>query len=832
MLSDEKLQWLQSTLKINVRHQDVEVPQQEDFLRRARGPEYEDEEKKVGFRAHLTKAVTPEQLELQKERAEGTHRVTQMYTDEEVAQNKVYVSDKGKLEREDGERLSGEMIYSVQAESGEMVTGEENAFRLIDTKTGNVFPSDMRFLDAEKFARNSKGAYRFENLHHSSLAQGGDVRGAGVIKVSHGEINSISNTSGHYKPRFEHLLQVVEGLISSGALLQQDIVDHEGRSAKESHPKAYELYKKLQPRVEALGQDKARIGEIVQQLSGGEVAEEDAKSLGGELDRLTRGADLVTKGLEALRKMGIGASNRLKDVEVTLNYASETSNGAEFVTSKATDKMKLSELVMGQGSKTPELLDPAPLEQPNVVMSQTYLHATFGEDGTIEIEQSQDEVETESRKDDEDITNKYLSSDDGEGHVVYTSDQSPPEEKVEVTAPVDGTATVQTDDDFNKYLTNSDEDDHDNYTEDDNLNLTQPLGNQNENTQDEDRFNKYLSDQTDEDNVYSPEQEQMASEQGSDTENQPLRNLMADNSYTVVSGVKTFDSGRVELAEETTSPLRQNLAENTYTLGEDGKQFGDGHVEANDETPNDQRTKYLHEEEPSDAPVGLNLSPESQNDTNMISQSDSYTIEGEVMTFGDGRVEVVVKTPEQLEKERQAVEKDKQEKAEAILKEARRKAASRQADGKNAMMDELDSFAKDGTVPLPKDGIRDPGPIDAPYQGEDLTDDVKGTVNDQGEEVAAKLLKTREQEEQYLERLRQERLAEAKSAGEEIRKGLRPEDRVGGKERVVEGKFGEVKDTTVSEGQAPELDHAKWDKEVGKLNRDLDNLNREDDRAR
>jgi hypothetical protein len=57
-------------------------------------------------------------------------------------------------------------------------------------------------------------------FHHSSFLAGGDVAGAGEIKVERGELKGISNKSGHYRPGPEHLVQVLQELRSRGVKLE------------------------------------------------------------------------------------------------------------------------------------------------------------------------------------------------------------------------------------------------------------------------------------------------------------------------------------------------------------------------------------------------------------------------------------------------------------------------------------------------------------------------------------------------------------------------------------------------------------------------------------
>jgi hypothetical protein len=55
-----------------------------------------------------------------------------------------------------------------------------------------------------------------KGVHHSTPVAGGPVAGAGMLTVKAGQIVDMDDTSGHYKPQAEHLLQTVEWLREKG----------------------------------------------------------------------------------------------------------------------------------------------------------------------------------------------------------------------------------------------------------------------------------------------------------------------------------------------------------------------------------------------------------------------------------------------------------------------------------------------------------------------------------------------------------------------------------------------------------------------------------------
>jgi hypothetical protein len=61
--------------------------------------------------------------------------------------------------------------------------------------------------------------HRLGIFHHSSFLAGGDVAGAGEIKVERGVVKSVTNKSGHYTPTSEEMVQVFEELEARGVNL-------------------------------------------------------------------------------------------------------------------------------------------------------------------------------------------------------------------------------------------------------------------------------------------------------------------------------------------------------------------------------------------------------------------------------------------------------------------------------------------------------------------------------------------------------------------------------------------------------------------------------------
>ncbi len=76
-------------------------------------------------------------------------------------------------------------------------------------------------------------SHKISRFHHSSFLAGGDVAGAGEIKVNNGKLTGITNKSGHYRPGPEYLVQVLKefrerGTGLSGVYLKAFFTDAQG----------------------------------------------------------------------------------------------------------------------------------------------------------------------------------------------------------------------------------------------------------------------------------------------------------------------------------------------------------------------------------------------------------------------------------------------------------------------------------------------------------------------------------------------------------------------------------------------------------------------------
>jgi hypothetical protein len=160
----------------------------------------------------------------------------------------------------------------------------------MDPKTGQVHtfkPGQTDEADGKK-----------KITHHSTPLAGAPVAGAGHLVMSRGNVKEIHDDSGHYKPSADFTLQVVEQLEKLGAsLLDDSVVDAQGRPPGAEHRAKYEELKKRLKRVQDV-YDEARV------------------KLGDKFDASKPPAELVNartaieKGLQELRALGFAPGNR------------------------------------------------------------------------------------------------------------------------------------------------------------------------------------------------------------------------------------------------------------------------------------------------------------------------------------------------------------------------------------------------------------------------------------------------------------------------------------------------------------------------------------------
>lgn len=113
--------------------------------------------------------------------------------------------------------------YKLTVKDGKLYDAKGNLFDTSDA-TSLHSADDPRAIfvmdhDGNVYASKWQEEGRF---HHSSFLAGGDVAGAGELKVSNGDLKLISNASGHYHPTQDMTIQVVKELQSRGLTISGD----------------------------------------------------------------------------------------------------------------------------------------------------------------------------------------------------------------------------------------------------------------------------------------------------------------------------------------------------------------------------------------------------------------------------------------------------------------------------------------------------------------------------------------------------------------------------------------------------------------------------------
>lgn len=364
MISEEQHAWLKSTLKINVKHAEVEtdVGNEQGFIPKAVGDSYEGENTKLKWRAGSLERKDGESdadYAARMKRREDGDVVTRYLTEDEKAVARRTVDEKGMVRTPADARANGEFIYVTDPETGDMFVNieGETGLRNLDASgqpagdliiPAHMTPAMNRALQAQ--ARASGGTQRFEWTHHSSALHGGDVASAGTVKFEGGKVKHITNASGHYKPQFKHLLQVVEQLLANGAMLDTEVVDHKGEAIKETQPLAYDLYRKVTPMIAELPAERVKLTKLQEKLDAGDLDEADKAQVDALIEAATKKLETVQKAMLALAKMGIGPRNAMSDdTTVGVKNIRADMTGAE-AHALDTDTMSVADFVMGRGA--------------------------------------------------------------------------------------------------------------------------------------------------------------------------------------------------------------------------------------------------------------------------------------------------------------------------------------------------------------------------------------------------------------------------------------------------------------------------------------------------
>ncbi|KIN66146.1 hypothetical protein Z946_625 [Sulfitobacter noctilucicola] len=339
MITPDQDAWLKATFNINVKHAEVDtdVTTEQGMKPKARLDEYEGEFEKAGWR--------------NKANPDSTVSMTRKLTDEEAEKQTYSTNAEGKLVDKDGNEIKDDKkrLMTMSPDSGDITIGNDEHVILRELNPDGS-PTDryqtMPRAQALQMAKASGGTKRVEYQHHSTGAQGKDVASAGHIDTKDGKVTRIDNSSGHYRPAFEHLLQAVEHLLKTGAMLDTTIVDKDGNELEDSNPKAFKLYQKTQILIQGLNADKAVLVKLADAADKGG----DPAKLQAAKETYDKKVKTITAALDAMKKMGIGPANKITG-EVEFTYADASGTALEFITSVEEEKLSTKEFLMGKGAE-------------------------------------------------------------------------------------------------------------------------------------------------------------------------------------------------------------------------------------------------------------------------------------------------------------------------------------------------------------------------------------------------------------------------------------------------------------------------------------------------
>ena len=268
-----------------------------------RGAEYQDEEKKVGWRADIWDGPHKNDARLKELFRESTHARTEYYDAAKRDEAELNVGLDGKLRTKDG---------SLRTDA----EGENISEMVINPETGKMHefkPAKNIIGEQGTDLRTGQEKPVLELRHHSSVLAGKEVTGAGSFETdSDGNLTKITNKSGHYKPGIAKLIQSVETLLRQGAFLDKSWEGGDNLAGREKQlfkftKKAIKAASKLQIEVrqEALAMDR-----VLEQNPNANV-DEQAKSIVAKSVELKKQLEAVAKAQRVLAKLGVSQRNQI-----------------------------------------------------------------------------------------------------------------------------------------------------------------------------------------------------------------------------------------------------------------------------------------------------------------------------------------------------------------------------------------------------------------------------------------------------------------------------------------------------------------------------------------
>jgi hypothetical protein len=358
---------------------DGQIEKFQSFSTKAKGEEYVGEDKEFGFRRDLWMKGQKPQMPAKPKPDKSLSKEEALKRDQEyLASLSKYKKDLEewearphqqdtitKYDRTPEEQQKSELEVS---ESGTMQTKDGNVMQgkkgyVVDPKTGKLhyFEETREEVEVEVDDPTTGGKKKIKQLqikHHTTPLSGEDVAGAGDIEFKNGVIESISNSSGHYKPKAVQLIQTLEELLKQGALLDKtyEVIDPKTGKGKPLEGTLKDLYTKMEDAERRVWSQLDQWHKLKAQIDAKQAKKEDCETELKEFDELSEqlkpDTDLIARAAEMLKKHHAAPSNRLRDVKVSFSELKDSMSGAEVKKVVTTDSTAKDFLMTGGGDVT------------------------------------------------------------------------------------------------------------------------------------------------------------------------------------------------------------------------------------------------------------------------------------------------------------------------------------------------------------------------------------------------------------------------------------------------------------------------------------------------
>jgi hypothetical protein len=188
----------------------------------APGPQFEMKSMLAGMTSFDTRVLPPQ------ERMQTALPSRTFYADTDKKREPYArkFDEQGKMRNADGSALN-----TIGAERPAAIGAKGDRHIFVMDGQGQIYSADaiQENKDRAKKARESGESVQ-ERFHHSSFLAGEDVAGAGELQVRDGQVELISDTSGHYRPGSKQMIQAVQQMEKNNVPVERLGVEFVGKS--------------------------------------------------------------------------------------------------------------------------------------------------------------------------------------------------------------------------------------------------------------------------------------------------------------------------------------------------------------------------------------------------------------------------------------------------------------------------------------------------------------------------------------------------------------------------------------------------------------------------